>query len=159
MGTKDGRFHMATTPPLWEIHILRTMDRTGQGVPPAATTAAREISLVRVRARTADTNSWTKLQRLRRVHHYRPILVNAARNAGTRKTHRFDIKNGAYKKRCVQKTKRCVQKTVRTKKGAYKKQNGAYKKRNGAFKKQNGAYKIRTYSSTPWYPLVRIFKT
>jgi hypothetical protein len=58
------------------------MDRTGQGVPPAATTVAREISLVRVRARTADTDRWTKLQRLRRVHHYRPILVNAARKSG-----------------------------------------------------------------------------
>ena len=39
------------------------MDRTGQGVlPPAATTAARGISLVRVRDRTADTDSWTKLR-------------------------------------------------------------------------------------------------
>jgi hypothetical protein len=67
---------------------FRTMDRTDQGVPPAATTAAREISLVRVRARTADTNSWTKLQRLRRVHHYRlehvsRCLGSAALRGGT----------------------------------------------------------------------------
>ena len=40
----------------------RTMDRTDQGVPPAATTAARGISLARVRARTADTDSWTKVR-------------------------------------------------------------------------------------------------
>ena len=64
------------------------MDRTGQGVPPAATTAVMEISLVRVRARTADTDSWTKLQRLRRVHHYRPehvsrCLGSAALRGGT----------------------------------------------------------------------------
>ena len=65
------------------------MDRTGQGVlPPAATTAARGISLVRVRDRTADTDSWTKLQRLRRVRHYRPehvsrCLGSAALRGGT----------------------------------------------------------------------------
>ena len=35
----------------------RVMDRTGHGVPPAATIAAREISLVQVRARIADTDS------------------------------------------------------------------------------------------------------
>ena len=51
------------------------MDRTGQGVlPPAATTAARGISLVRVRARTADTDSWTKL---RRLHYHQPEHVSA----------------------------------------------------------------------------------
>ena len=38
------------------------MGRTSQGVPLAATTAARGISLVRVRDRTADTDSWTKLR-------------------------------------------------------------------------------------------------
>jgi hypothetical protein len=38
------------------------MGRTGQGVPPVATTAAKGISLVRVRDRTADTASSTKLR-------------------------------------------------------------------------------------------------
>ena len=51
------------------------MDRTGQGVlPPAATTAARGISLVRVRDRTADTDSWTKL---RWIHYHQPEHVRA----------------------------------------------------------------------------------
>jgi hypothetical protein len=45
---------------LFVLEIFRVMDRICQGVPPAATTAARGISLVRVRARTADTDSWTK---------------------------------------------------------------------------------------------------
>ena len=34
------------------------VDRTRHGVPLAATIAARGISLVRVRARTANTDSW-----------------------------------------------------------------------------------------------------